>query len=233
MIGYDWHAPLGDQIVMTKSQTPNSKSATIRRSLLIAHWSLVIFILCLAVALRLWRLDSVPPGLTHDEASNGHDAAAVLRGVRPIYFTVGYGHEPLYPYSVALVMSLLGPTDTALRLTTVGWGLALILLSYAFTRYLFGPLPALLAAAWMATSFWCVMTSRVGLRAIALATTFTASALCFWMGFPLPSRRSSQSAIHNSQFAIGYGGCSPASFSVRRSTRIWQVALCRLSTSCF
>ena len=65
------------------------------------EWALLALILCLALALRLWRLDSVPPGLTHDEASNGHDAAAVLRGVRPIYFTVGYGHEPLYPYSVA------------------------------------------------------------------------------------------------------------------------------------
>lgn len=188
-LGYDWHAPLRDQIVMTKSQVPNSKSAAIHRSSLIAHCSLVILILFLATALRLWRLDGVPPGLTHDEASNGHDAAAVLRGIRPIYFTVGYGHEPLYPYSVALVMSLLGPTDTALRLTTVGWGLALILLSYGFARRLFGPMPALLTAAWMATSFWCVMTSRVGLRAITLATIFTASALCFWLAFPLPRHR--------------------------------------------
>jgi len=150
------------------------------------EWRLLLLILLLALFLRLYRLDSVPPGLTHDEASNGHDAAAVLRGVRPIYFTVGYGHEPLYPYSVALVMALLGPTDTALRLTTVGWGLALILLSYGVARRLFGPLPALLAAAWMATSFWCLMTSRVGLRAITLAAAFAASALCFWLAFPLP-----------------------------------------------
>ncbi len=179
---------------MTKPQIPNPKSAVGHWSLVIGHWSrwewvLLALILFLAAVLRLWRLDSVPPGFTHDEASNGHDAAAVLRGVRPIYFTVGYGHEPLYPYSVALVMSLLGPTGTALRLTTVGWGMALILLSYGFARRLFGPLPALLTAAWMATSFWCVMTSRVGLRAITLATTFTASALCFWLTFPPPSRR--------------------------------------------
>ena len=190
------------EVGLIKSQIPNPKSAVGHWLLVIGHWSLIILVVCLAAALRLWRLNSVPPGLTHDEASNGHDAAAVLQGVRPIYFTVGYGHEPLYPYSVALVMSLLGPTDTALRLTTVGWGLALILLSYGFARRLFGPLPALLTAAWMAASFWCVMTSRVGLRAITLATTFTASALCFWMGFPLPSHKSSPSVIRNSQFAI-------------------------------
>ena len=174
---------------MTKSQISDSQS-TIgqwRRW----EWALLALVLCLAVVLRLWRLDSVPPGLTHDEASNGHDAAAVLRGVRPIYFTVGYGHEPLYPYSVAPVMALLGATDMALRLATVGWGLALVLLSYGFARRLFGSLPALFTAAWMATSFWCVMTSRVGLRAITLAVTFTASAFCFWSACPLPAGRAS------------------------------------------
>jgi len=146
---------------------------------------LLALILCLAVLLRVWQLDRVPPGLTHDEASNGHDAAGVLRGIRPIYFTVGYGHEPLYPYSVAASMALLGETDFTLRLTTVAWGLALILLTYGFVRRLFGSLPALLTAALMATSFWCVMTSRVGLRAITLAVTFTGSAYCFWMAHPL------------------------------------------------
>jgi hypothetical protein len=145
----------------------------------------LIAVLVAAIAFRTWRLDSVPPGLTHDEASNGHDAAAVLRGVRPIYFTVGYGHEPLYPYSVALSMALLGTTDLSLRLTTVMWGAALILLNYLIARRLFGAMPALIAAAWMAVSFWCVMTSRVGLRAVTAATTFAASAYAFWRAIPL------------------------------------------------
>ena len=138
------------------------------------------FVLLLAGVMRLWRLDNVPPGLTHDEASNGHDAAAVLQGTRPIYFTVGYGHEPLYPYSVAAVMAFLGPTEWSLRLTTVGWGIALILLSYLVARRLLDRRHALLTVAFMAVSFWCVMTSRVGLRAITLPNTFAASVLCFW-----------------------------------------------------
>jgi 4-amino-4-deoxy-L-arabinose transferase-like glycosyltransferase len=166
---------------MTRSTIPDPRPPVL-------HWSLLIIVL-LAVLLRLYRLDAIPPGLTHDEASNGHDAAAVLRGVCPIYFTIGYGHEPLYTYSVALAMLFLDPAATALRLTTVGWGLALILLSYEFTRRLFGSLPALLTAAWMAVSFWCVMTSRVGLRAVTLAVTFSASALCFWLGFSASEAR--------------------------------------------
>jgi hypothetical protein len=151
-----------------------------------SRWEVValIAILVVAIALRVWRLGDVPPGLTHDEASNGHDAAAVLRGFRPIYFTVGYGHEPLYPYSVALLMALLGPTTIALRLTTVTWGLIVLLLSYAFTRYVFGSLAAVLTIAWMALSFWCVMTSRVGLRAITSTAIFAASVYSFWRGFP-------------------------------------------------
>ena len=173
---------------MTRSQISDSRSAIGR--CLGWEWALLALILCLSLALRVWRLDTVPPGLTHDEASNGHDAAAVLRGIRPIYFTVGYGHEPLYPYSVAAVMSILGTADVTLRLTTVGWGLALILLSYGLSRRLFGSLPALLTAAWMATSFWCVMTSRVGLRAITLAVTFIASASCFWAACALPAEES-------------------------------------------
>lgn len=174
-----------DRMVMTKSRVSNLHGQVSSFKSRAWGWVLLAVILCLALGLRVWHLDRVPPGLTHDEASNGHDAAAVLQGVRPIYFTVGYGHEPLYVYSVALATALLGATERTLRLTTVGWGLALILLSYAFTRRLFGALPALLAAAWMAVSFWCVMTSRVGLRAITLAVTFTASALCFWMASPV------------------------------------------------
>ncbi len=151
------------------------------------EWTLLLLILVLAVVLRVYRLGSVPPGFTHDEAGNGHDAAAVMRGLRPIYFTGGYGREPLYVYSVALMMSVLGPTGVALRLTTVAWGLIVILLSYAFTRRLFGSLTALLTAAWMAISFWCLMTSRVGLRAITSTAVFAASAYSFWRAYDLLS----------------------------------------------
>lgn len=150
----------------------------------IRRWEggLLLFILILAIGLRIYRLQGVPPGLTHDEASNAHDAVQVLQGVWPVYFTGAYGHEPLYAYTVAPFMALFGETEIALRVTTVAWGLALIVLTYGYARRLFGPLPALGAAGWLAVSFWGVMISRVGLRAVTLATTFTASVLSFWLG---------------------------------------------------
>ena len=148
----------------------------------------ILLTLLVALLLRVCCLDAIPPGLTHDEAANGHDGAAVLRGVRPIYFTIGYGHEPLYPYSVSLTMLLLGPTVFALRLTTVFWGMATLLLTYALARRMFGPAVGLAAAGWLAVSFWGVMTSRVGLRAITLPATFTASAWAFWPAVERPTR---------------------------------------------
>jgi 4-amino-4-deoxy-L-arabinose transferase-like glycosyltransferase len=144
--------------------------------------ALLLLILLVAALLRLWQLHSVPPGLTHDEANNVHDAAAVLDGVRPAYFPVAQGKEPLYPYSVALLMALLGPSAWVMRLTSALWGLALVVLSYAWVRRAFGPTIALLTAAWLAVSFWPVTTSRMGLRAITLPVLLTAAVYFLWRG---------------------------------------------------
>lgn len=163
---------------MTRSQTSFSQARSSRRLMAISprrEWVCVVLILLVATALRFCCLDSVPPGLTHDEANNVHDAASVLRGARPFYFPVAQGKEPLYPYSVALMMALVGPTAFAMRLTTAWWGLLLVALTYAWTRRAFNPSVALWTAAGLALSFWGVSTSRVGLRAVTLPVLFTAA----------------------------------------------------------
>jgi len=156
---------------MVKSQSSRQSSAVSPGW----KWALPVLVLLLAVALRLWRLDSVPPGLTHDEANNVHDAVSVLRGARPFYFPVAQGKEPLYLYSVALMMALVGPTPFAMRLTSAFWGLLLVVLTYAWTRRSFGRPTALWAAAGLSLSFWGVSTSRMGLRAITLPVLLTAA----------------------------------------------------------
>jgi 4-amino-4-deoxy-L-arabinose transferase-like glycosyltransferase len=143
--------------------------------------SLFILILLTAAALRLWRLDSVPPGFTHDEASHGHDAVAILRGARPIYQTVGsYGREPLYDYLTAGLMGLLGPTGRTLRFSVVPLGLTTLLLSFAWVRLAFDGLTALAALALQAVSFWSLSTSRQALRSGLLPVLFTAAVLFYW-----------------------------------------------------
>lgn len=138
-----------------------------------------MLLLLLAFALRTWELDRVPPGLTHDEASNGHDSAAILRGVHRLYFPVGYGHEPLYNYSVAAMMGLLGQRIFTLRLTTVLWSTATWVLTVALCRRWWGRQAALLGGAALAVGFWPLMMARVGLRAPTLPALLTASALSY------------------------------------------------------
>lgn len=157
----------------------------------IRGWELLtlIAVLVAAMALRVWRLDSVPPGLTHDEANNVADATAVLQGARPFYFPVAQGKEPLYPYSAGLIMALLGPTPLALRITSVIWGMLLVFLAFVWARKNYGGFVALLTVAGLATSFWGISTSRLGLRAMTLPVLLTATAIALPISESRPSHR--------------------------------------------
>ncbi|MBN1874465.1 MAG: glycosyltransferase family 39 protein [Anaerolineae bacterium] len=142
-------------------------------------WGLIIILLLLAFAARVWALEAVPPGLTHDEASNGHDSAAILEGTHRIYFPVGYGHEPLYNYSVAALTLLLGQSIFTLRLTTVLWSLCTWICTIALARRWWGRRAACWAGASLALSFWPLMMARVGLRGPTLPALLTAAALAY------------------------------------------------------
>ena len=112
----------------------------------------------------MFALTDAPPGLTHDEAGHGHDAAGVLQGVTPIYFTVGYGREPLFDYLNAGFIAGFGKSIFTLRLAAAVWGLLTVAVTYAFARAAFGTRVALLGAALLAVSFWPVATGRQLLR---------------------------------------------------------------------
>lgn len=144
------------------------------------QYAWLILILLVAAVLRLAALDNVPPGLTHDEADHGLDAWGVVNGIRPIYFTVGYGREPLYDYSTAVLMTFLGPNYLAGRLTSVFFSLILIAASYAWVRKAFNSQTALLTAAGLAVGFWPLMTGRQALRSVTLAAVLSLTAYFFW-----------------------------------------------------
>lgn len=133
-----------------------------------------------AAAFRLVALPSAPPGMTHDEADHGLTAWAIVNGARDIYFTVGYGREPLYDYVTALVMAGTGPTILAPRLTSAYLSLLMIAATYAWARRAFGAPVALLAAAGLAVGFWPVVAGRQALRSIALPALFAGAVLMFW-----------------------------------------------------
>ncbi|MGB3715476.1 MAG: glycosyltransferase family 39 protein [Candidatus Promineifilaceae bacterium] len=140
----------------------------------------LVLILLVAASLRLAALDEIPPGLTHDEADHGLDAWGVVNGIRPLFFTVGYGREPLFDYSTAGLMNFLGPSYMAGRLTAAFFSLILVAGTYAWIRRAFDGRIALLATAGVAVSFWAVMTGRQALRSVTFPALFALAAYFYW-----------------------------------------------------
>jgi 4-amino-4-deoxy-L-arabinose transferase-like glycosyltransferase len=137
-------------------------------------------ILLLALGLRLYDITAVPPGLTHDEANHGREALEVLAGQWQFYFPYNYGSEPLYSYTIAAMMGLLGENIFVLRLVNVLFGLAAIGVAYAWTRRAFDRSTALLTAALLAVTFWPLAGSREALRAGMFPFFLGTAVYCFW-----------------------------------------------------
>ncbi|MCP4425854.1 MAG: glycosyltransferase family 39 protein [Chloroflexi bacterium] len=142
----------------------------------------LLLILLTAVFLRLYAIADAPPGLTHDEADHGMTAWEIVNGARAIYFTVGYGREPLYDYATAVLMTFIGPTYLTGRVTAVFFSLILIAGMAAWTRRVFDEPTALLTAAELAVGFWPVMAGRQALRSITLPALFVLAALLWQRG---------------------------------------------------
>ena len=148
-------------------------------------WLLVLTLL-IAACLRLWQLDTLPPGLHYDEAADTIIAQQIARGESSPLFVEAYtGKEVLFFYWAALWMKLIGPSVFAMRLAAAMLGVLTVAITYWAVRELFASdgwrpakeagrqLPtasryiALLAAIFLATSFWHVLMSRLGFRSIA------------------------------------------------------------------
>jgi hypothetical protein len=142
--------------------------------------ALALLIAIVAVALRLYRLEAVPPGLQHDEVFHGHDAVTVLLGYHPIYFPSNAGNEPLYIYLTAGTIALFGKNAWGIRLAAVICGLATLGFTALWIRRVYGTRAALIASALITVTFWPLFMSRVGLRSAALPPLAAATAWVFW-----------------------------------------------------
>ena len=151
-------------------------------------WELlaVLAIFLVALALRTYRLHAWPPGLFNDEAANGLDGLAVLRGERPIFFPRNTGREPLFLYLQAGMMALLGPTPYALRLTAAIVGSLAVPAAYWMVRELFwgsaekSRRVALWSALFMAFGYWHISLNRIGFRANMLPLLAAITFALFW-----------------------------------------------------
>ncbi|MBN1220765.1 MAG: hypothetical protein JXM69_17725 [Anaerolineae bacterium] len=137
---------------------------------------LPILILLIAVFFRLYQLPILPPGLNFDEAGNGVAALDILRGDAKLWWRIGGGKEPLWPYLIALSTVILGNVPLALRLPAALAGIFGVAAVYPLLVGLFrGPghrsclqarLMALLTMLGLALSSWHLHFSRLGFRAI-------------------------------------------------------------------
>jgi 4-amino-4-deoxy-L-arabinose transferase-like glycosyltransferase len=147
-------------------------------------------IVVVAAFFRFYRLDAIPPGLTHDEADTGYFVASVYRGTpSTVDVPYGYAYKPFTKYSGALFMLLFGPTDLALRLHSAFFGTLLVLVTYLWVREAFGMTAGLGGAGLMAVSFWAVSSSRFALNPAPAPALLGGAVYFLWRALDERGRR--------------------------------------------
>src|SRR3990167_2912061 len=106
---------------------------------------LLLIIVMLALFLRLYDVGKVPAGIHRDEESNGYNAFSLLNTGKdrygesfPILFrSFGSYQPPLYTYLAVIPIKLFGNTIQSVRLVSVFFGTALVLITFFFAQNLF------------------------------------------------------------------------------------------------
>ena len=152
--------------------------------------ALIVTITLFAFGLRLWQLDSTPPGWRDDEIINSLVISQhVLDGDLAVYYADASGHEALYHALNAIFLGLFGATIWGIRFLSVILGTLTVPLTYLLGKKLFGSTAGLVAAAGLAVSFWALMYSRIGLRHVLMPPLTLASFYFFWRGFEAKNQR--------------------------------------------
>ena len=146
----------------------------------------LICIVFLAVFLRFWQLDKVPPSLYWDEVSQGYNAYSILKTGRdehneflPIARFKAFGDykAPIYIYLDVPFIGIFGKTTLGVRFPSALFGGLTVLLTYFLINELFYESEnkkkfALWTAFFLAISPWHVQLSRAAYEA-NIATFFT------------------------------------------------------------
>jgi len=149
----------------------------------------VLALTLLAAALRLWRLDAIPPGLHVDEAFNVLDARKVIDGLRPVFLTDNAGRDVLFTYLQAPLLALFGESAWSARLPSALTGALTVPAAWWAARALVTTSElsegqarriALATAALVAVSYWHLHFSRFGIRAVLFPLVVTAAMGLWW-----------------------------------------------------
>ncbi|MCP6719137.1 MAG: glycosyltransferase family 39 protein [Patescibacteria group bacterium] len=151
-----------------------------------------LLIILIAIFLRLWQLDSIPPGLYHDEAINGNDALASLKtGDFKLFYPENNGREGLFIWLISISFSIFGISIWSLRIVPAIIGILTVSGLYLLTKELFRTISdkfkaesiALLSSFFLAISFWHINFSRIVFRGILVPFLLVFSTYFLIKGF--------------------------------------------------
>ena len=165
-----------------------------RRSILILL--LLVGLVGATLLVRTWSLNSLPPGLWWDEASQGLDARDLLHGQFRVFFTRAEGKEPLYIYLTAPFVAVWNGQPFAVRLAGAVLGALMVLALYLAGRALWRKQPSvglwagLIAAGLWAVNYWPQSINRVGFQVNAFPIVITLAVVTWlnWVYRPTRSR---------------------------------------------
>lgn len=149
---------------------------------------LIIIILILAAALRLWRLDNVPVSLFGDEVDIGYHSYSLLKTGRdymgdflPLHLrSLADVKTPLYAYSIIPTIAIFGISPWGVRLPAAIFGVLGIYLFYLLIELVFkNKHLALLTAFLLAVSPWDMQYSRWGFEGTEMLALYLAGLYFF------------------------------------------------------
>lgn len=159
--------------------------------MLLQKWFPFLLIAVVAITLRVYAIDRLPPGLFGDEAVEGLDALDVLAGNWNIWFHAHLGREPIYVYLVALSYALFDVTPLATRLPAIIAGVLTIPATYFFVHewsaLIFSRARAqrlaFITTILITISFWHIQMTRNAHRDTLLPLVEAIGYLLLWRAF--------------------------------------------------
>lgn len=143
----------------------------------------LIAILVIAFFFRFEKIQSIPPGLYPDEAVNGNNALVALEtGEYKVFYPDNNGREGLFVNIQSQFLKVLGAEPWVLRVVSATFGFFTVLGLYLLARLLFNWQIASIAGFYMAVSFWHVVFSRIGFRAIMVPFLMVWGFYFLWRG---------------------------------------------------
>lgn len=133
-------------------------------------WILIVVLIVISAALRLWGVGAIPPSPDWDEAALGYNAYSILHTGRdeygaffPVVMRSFDDYKPaLYSYLIIPFLFIFGLTLTAVRMPSILFGIATVIAVFFLSNELFhNKKLSFLIALLLALSPWHIQFSRI------------------------------------------------------------------------